>query len=148
MERTLLAFYYGDIDALGFSEWLLTRPAADALPKPLYDQLLPLDYSDTQETEAARQLIRRHVEGGGSSMPLERARDALEGLFERGMSLESTFKVLADLRMQGYESIPIEFVGLSSEFDRLGVEPYRERAMAEASVLRTKLTAQSDKRAG
>lgn len=145
MNRTLLAFYYEDLSGLAFGEWLLTPPAASSLPPALYEELLALDFKDDQALKTARHLIKQAADREGVSLPLERAREVLDSLFDRDVSLTSAFKKLADLRLAGCEAIPAVFVGLSSEFERLGVEPYRERAMTEASVLRTKLETESKK---
>lgn len=136
-------FYFGDLTASLFREWLSEKIAKEAITKEYYTRLLSLNYKNEADCERAKEIVRRIYDASDTELIFKhKALETAQGMLDSSISLEAGCQILAKMYNNGMTFIPIHFVGYDSEFtdkDRVGMFDmhafYSERIKEDCLIL-------------
>lgn len=115
--KALRDFYFEDSPPQSFEEWLYKDATLQKLFQDEYTELISLDFKNSTDLLKAREIIKNIYDADDAELlfkhkALETAREMLVS----SITLERGCQILAKMRNEGMEFIPIHFVGYDSEF--------------------------------
>ncbi|MBN9697072.1 MAG: hypothetical protein J0L85_14855 [Zoogloea sp.] len=135
---SLSNYYFEREGAAGFDVWLYDNPSVqDEIGEADYVNLVSQDFRGKEGQAEIRCVVKdvyeRHY---GCPIFVPAILNAIEGIVQE-TDLVAACDFLSKLHMEGVSIVPIDFVGYSSEIERLGsAELYKGRIQDAARALR------------